>query len=65
MLQYLRDTWDLHAGALVAHLLLAVILLSCGAIPAWSVPLVAVAGSLLSVFGGLWLLAMVGGSIPW
>lgn len=65
MRQYLRESWDLHAGALIAFWCLALILYYCGAVPLWSVPLVAVFGCVLSVFGGLWLLALFGVTIPW
>lgn len=62
---YLRETWDLHAGALVAFLMLAVILRYFCVIPSWAVPLTAVGGAVLSVFGGLWLLSVAGGREPW
>lgn len=65
MVEYLRESWDLHAGALVAFALLALLLFWCGALPLWAVPLVAVVGAVLSVFGGLWLLVLCGGSVPW
>jgi hypothetical protein len=62
---YLRDTWDLHLVALVAFVCLALLLLWCSAIPLWVVPIVAVGGCAFSVFCGLWLLALAGGTLPW
>lgn len=65
MIGYIRDSWDLHVAALIGFVCLGLVLAWCSAIPLWAVLPIAVAGCLISVFGGLWLLAICGGSIPW
>lgn len=65
MIEYLRETWDLHLAAMAAFLCLALILLWYGAISVVLVPVVVLVGAVVSVFGGLWLLCVAGGSLPW
>jgi hypothetical protein len=66
VIHYLRETWDLHAGAMVAFALIAIIMLWLGVFSwVWWVPVIAVGGATLFVLGLLWVLALFGVSLPW
>jgi hypothetical protein len=65
MTQFLRETWDLLGGALVACYLLGVILYWAGAASLGAVILGPPLAAIVLVFCGLWVLALAGGSIPW
>jgi hypothetical protein len=63
--QFVRETWDLIGGTVIACYLLGLILYWVGAVGLGQVVVGAPIVAIVVVFCGLWILALAGGSIPW